>query len=128
MFGFKTRSMLIAGAVTLAIVATMPEKADAAWGYGYGYGYRAPVARAYRPAYVARPVYAPRPVAYAYRAPVRVYRPAVAYVAPVPRRVYRPVVPVAPVAVTPYYSGYRGYGGVSVNIGYGVAPVGYIGY
>lgn len=110
MIGMKWRSILLAGAVLMASSAFMPAKTEAGWGYGF---YRAPVVRAYRPRVVYRPV-------------VRAYRPVVAvpYVAPAPRPVYQ--VP------TPYQAGYSsyygGYGGVSVNIGYGVAPVGYIGY
>lgn len=114
MIGMKWRSVMLAGAVLMATSAFVPEKAEAGWGYGF---YRPPVVRAYRPRVAYRPV-------------VRAYRPVVApvpYVVPVPRPVYRPAVPYH-AGYSPYYSGYRGYGGVSVNIGYGVAPVGYIGY
>lgn len=115
MIGMKWRSILLAGAMLLASSVFMSAKTEAGWGYGY---YRAPVVRAYRPRVAYRPV-------------VRAYRPVVAvpYVVPAPRPVYRTPVYRAPV---PYHAGYSsyygGYGGVSVNIGYGVAPVGYIGY
>lgn len=112
MIGMKWRSVLLAGAVLLASSAFVPAKTEAGWGYGF---YRPPVVRAYRPRVAYRPV-------------VRAYRPVVAvpYVVPAPRAIYR-----APVSYragySSYYGGY-GYGGVSVNVGYGVAPVGYIGY
>ena len=120
MSGLKLRWCLMIGAFALGSLAVTPQQSEAGWGYAY----RAPV-RAYR---------------YAYR-PVVPYYPAVAPVV-VARPVYRPV---APVVAAPYYSGYRGYSpyysgysgyspyasgyrGISVNIGYGVAPVGYLGY
>lgn len=126
----KFRWVFMAGAVLLGSLTVTPQKTQAGWGYAY----RAPV-RAYR---------------HAYR-PAVPYRRAVASVV-VPRAVYRPV---APVVAAPYHSGYRGYSpsypayrgyspytsgyrgyspytsgyrGLNVTIGYGVAPVGYLGY
>lgn len=117
MTGLKLRRVMMVGAIALSFAAFTPQKSEAGWGYGF------------------------------YRAPVRAYRPAVRYrpvvpVAVVPRAVYRPIAPVAVVphysgyrGYSPYYSGYRGYSpytsgyrGVGVSVGFGIAPVGYIGY
>jgi hypothetical protein len=116
MIGMKWRSILLAGVVLLATTAFVSEKTEAGWGYGF---YRPPVVRSFRPRVAYRPV-------------VRAYRPVITpvpYMVPVPRPVYGPAVPYRSGyrGYSPYYSGY-GYGGVSVNLGYGVAPVGYIGY
>jgi len=94
MLGLKWRSLLLAGAVALTGTTLSTPSADAGWGYGYGFGYRPVVvpARVYRPAYrySSRRYAAPR------------------YVAPV-RHLYRPVVPIAPIAVVPYHSGFGAY-------------------
>lgn len=130
MVRLKVGWMLMAGAMAIGSLLLTPQETEAGWGRFYR-----PPARAYR---------------YAYR-PVMPHHRAIAPVV-VPRAVYRPVAPVVASpyrsgyrAYSPYYSGYRGYSpairayhgyspyssgyrGISVNIGYGVAPIGYLGY